>query len=112
MSSVTHIGPRDAVNIFEGLQASYAIPIHWGTFRLSYEAYDTPPRMLDLFVRCAGLSPERFSGKVIGRTMDVPAFRVSHKGAPSLDPATCREGAKDLRVHNSIYYRGVTVLAD
>src|SRR3546814_4307450 len=59
MSSGTHIGPRDAVKIFEGLKASYAIPIHWGTFRLSYEAYDTPPRMLDLFVRCAGLSAER-----------------------------------------------------
>ncbi|HEY9578821.1 MAG TPA: MBL fold metallo-hydrolase [Rhizorhapis sp.] len=98
MSSGTHIGPRDAVKIFEGLQASYAIPIHWGTFRLSYEAYDTPPRMLDLFVRCAGLSPERFSGKVIGRPMDVPAFSVSQKGAPSIDPANCREGSKALRV--------------
>src|SRR3546814_6422604 len=38
MSSGTHIGPRDAGKIFEGLKASYAIPIHWGTFCLSYEA--------------------------------------------------------------------------
>src|SRR3546814_4497684 len=83
--------------LFRSLQASYAIPIHWGTFRLSYEAYDTPPRMLDLFVRCAGLSPERFSGKVIGRPMNVPAFSVSQKGAPSIDPANCREGSKALR---------------
>src|SRR3546814_11153557 len=106
MSSGTHIGPRDAVKIFEGLQASYAIPIHWGTFRLSYEAYDTPPRMLDLFVRCAGLSPERFSGKVIGRPMDVPAFSVSQKGAPSIDQANCREGSKALWVLKSLYCCG------
>src|SRR3546814_16799911 len=58
MSSGTHIGPRDAVKIFEGLKASYAIHLHWGTFRLSSDAYDTPPRMLYLFVRCEGLSPE------------------------------------------------------
>src|SRR3546814_19941763 len=42
LSSGTHIGPGDAGKMFEGLQASYAILLHWGPFPLSYEAFTTP----------------------------------------------------------------------
>ncbi|MBK5265605.1 MAG: MBL fold metallo-hydrolase [Alphaproteobacteria bacterium] len=98
MSTSTHVGPREAVDIFDGLKASYAIPIHWATFRLSYEAYDTPPRMLDLFMRCAGLNPRRFGRQDIGRPITVPMYSASEKTAPSIDPAICRDGSKALRI--------------
>ena len=55
MGTGSHIGPVDAVEVFRRLGASSAIPIHWGTFRLSYEGYDTPPQLLDAAVRCAGM---------------------------------------------------------
>jgi L-ascorbate metabolism protein UlaG (beta-lactamase superfamily) len=50
----SHMGPVDAVEVYRRLHASRAIPIHWGTFRLSFEAYDTPPKLLAAATRCYG----------------------------------------------------------
>lgn len=55
MAADSHIGPVEAVEVFRRLGATTAIAVHWGTFRLSYEARDTPPRMLALAMRCAGM---------------------------------------------------------
>ncbi|AYJ86680.1 Zn-dependent hydrolase [Sphingomonas paeninsulae] len=52
MSIASHIGPIDAAEVFQRLGASRAIAIHWGTFRLSYEARDTPPKLLDAVMKC------------------------------------------------------------
>ncbi|WP_375286967.1 MBL fold metallo-hydrolase [Sphingomonas sp.] len=73
MASGSHIGPLDAVRVFDRLGASFALPIHWGTFRLSYEGHDTPPKMLAELMRCAG-EPQRFAPGVIGRGVEVPAY--------------------------------------
>ncbi|MDB5697044.1 MAG: Zn-dependent hydrolase, partial [Sphingomonas bacterium] len=59
MTTGSHIGPGDAVRVLDGLRATAALPIHWGTFRLSFEGWDTPPRMLDLMMACAGGPPGR-----------------------------------------------------
>ena len=74
MQSDAHIGPLQAVEAFRRLGASTAIPIHWGTFRLSYEQWDTPPRMLKLALRCAGIPAKRFAPLRIGQALSVPAF--------------------------------------
>jgi L-ascorbate metabolism protein UlaG (beta-lactamase superfamily) len=52
MSIASHIGPIDAAEVFQRLGASRAIAIHWGTFRLSYEARDTPAKLLDAVMNC------------------------------------------------------------
>jgi L-ascorbate metabolism protein UlaG (beta-lactamase superfamily) len=90
MGTGSHVGPIDAVKVFEGLRASRAVPIHWGTFRLSYEAYDTPPRMLTEAMRCAGHDPRRFAPVRIGQTVEVPPFSAPPKPKP-LGPA-CLNG--------------------
>lgn len=74
MASGSHIGPRDALRVWDGLGRPFALPIHWGTFRLSREAWDTPPRMLDAMQRCAGSAPARFAPVAIGAPVDVPAL--------------------------------------
>ena len=74
MVSGSHIGPIDAARVFHRLGASTAIPIHWGTFRLSYEQRDTPPKMLELALRCAGGDPARFAPPEMGRAVDVPPY--------------------------------------
>lgn len=76
----SHIGPIDAQKVFTGLGASHAIGIHWGTFRLSYEAWDTPPKLLREVMRCAGYAPGLFGTVAIGRTYDVPPY--AKPGAP------------------------------
>jgi L-ascorbate metabolism protein UlaG (beta-lactamase superfamily) len=37
-----HCNPEDAMQAFDDMQARYLVPIHWGTFRLSYEPIDEP----------------------------------------------------------------------
>ncbi|MES2445299.1 MAG: MBL fold metallo-hydrolase [Pseudomonadota bacterium] len=66
MEAGSHIGPRGAVQVWSGLGRPRAIPIHWGTFRLSWEGYRTPPAMLDAMLRCAGSDSARFAGVGIG----------------------------------------------
>jgi len=86
MASGSHIGPVDAVEIFRRLDAARAIPVHWGTFRLSWEAYDTPPKLLDAAMRCAGIDPARFAPVAIGAGIEVPPY-----APPPAAPATTRE---------------------
>jgi L-ascorbate metabolism protein UlaG (beta-lactamase superfamily) len=74
MASGSHVGPPQAVQIFERLGAATAIPIHWGTFRLSYEGYDTPPKLLDAAMRCSG-ARGRFAPVRLGQPVEVGPFR-------------------------------------
>ncbi|HEU6447505.1 MAG TPA: MBL fold metallo-hydrolase [Verrucomicrobiae bacterium] len=41
-----HIGPDEAIKAFKDLGAKWLVPMHYGTFRLSFEAMDEPPRWL------------------------------------------------------------------
>src|ERR1700723_1473922 len=41
-----HIGPDDAVRAFKDLRAKFFVPMHYGTFKLSFEEMDEPPRWL------------------------------------------------------------------
>jgi L-ascorbate metabolism protein UlaG (beta-lactamase superfamily) len=83
----SHIGPIKAERVFSRLGASFAMPIHWGTFRLSNEARDTPPRMLAEVMKCAGYAdPSAFAGQGIGVPVQVSAYRKPDvRSAP--DPA-------------------------
>jgi L-ascorbate metabolism protein UlaG (beta-lactamase superfamily) len=72
MAAGSHVGPVDAVEVYRRLGAAHAIAIHWGTFRLSYEGWDTPPRLLAAAEACTG--QRGFPAVRIGRTLDVPAF--------------------------------------
>lgn len=83
MAAGSHIGPIDAVRVFERLGAARAIGIHWGTFRLSYEAYDTPPRMLAAVMRCAGLPQSGlFDTARIGRPIEIAPYRPQPRVRP------------------------------
>ena len=72
MAAGSHIGPVDALEVYRRLGAARAIAVHWGTFRLSYEGWDTPPRLLAAAERCTG--QRGFDAVAIGRTLDIPAY--------------------------------------
>lgn len=72
MASGSHIGPKDAIRVWDGLGRSPALAVHWGTFRLSREGYATPPEMLRGMLRCAGEDPAVFAAHRIGETFAVP----------------------------------------
>ena len=82
MASGSHIGPADAVIAYQRSRAARAIPIHWGTFRLSFEGYDTPPRMLAAAMRCTGQSG--FAPVAIGAQTEIPVYE-SLASSPPID---------------------------
>lgn len=92
LANDSHIGPPEAVRIFQHLAPAQAIAIHWGTFRLSDEARDTPPALLGLFMACAGVDPARFSAPEPGIAMDIPAD-PARPVAPSRPAEDCAAGS-------------------
>lgn len=84
----SHIGPHHAVKVFDGLDAAYGLPIHWGTFQLSSEARETPPKMLALEAQCAGFNADSFARKEIGVPFMVPS-ETRETRLPANTPATC-----------------------
>lgn len=41
-----HMGPDEALKVFEDLGAKCFIPMHYGAFKLSFESMDAPPKWL------------------------------------------------------------------
>jgi L-ascorbate metabolism protein UlaG (beta-lactamase superfamily) len=41
-----HMGPDDAVKVFQDLRAQWLVPMHFGAFKLAFESMDEPPRWL------------------------------------------------------------------
>jgi L-ascorbate metabolism protein UlaG (beta-lactamase superfamily) len=87
----SHIGPIKAERIFAGLRASYAIPIHWGTFQLSNEARETPPKMLTEVMKCTGYRDiSLFATKDVGVSVMIPPF--AEVPTPPAPDAACLKG--------------------
>ncbi|MEI6871331.1 MAG: MBL fold metallo-hydrolase [Verrucomicrobiota bacterium] len=51
-----HMNPEEAVDAFVQLKAKFMVPMHYGTFRLSYEPLDEPPRRLLAAAQSQGLT--------------------------------------------------------
>ena len=67
-----HVDPGEAVQIHLDLAARRSIGIHWGTFSLTDEALDEPPRALAAERRKRGIADEAFSVMAIGETRRFP----------------------------------------
>jgi N-acyl-phosphatidylethanolamine-hydrolysing phospholipase D len=79
-----HVNPSEAVQIHRDLNAKRSIGIHWGTFELTDESLDAPPRALAEARRQAGLADEAFGVLAIGATQRLPR-RVPRPGAAQAD---------------------------
>lgn len=66
-----HCDPEEALAIFQALGAERAMACHWGTFRLTPEPYDEPPRRLAEALRQAGVAAERFVAPAAGGVVEI-----------------------------------------
>ena len=55
-----HINPEEAVKIHQDVQSRYSIGMHWGTFLLTTEDMDEPPRHLKKALQEANVSETEF----------------------------------------------------
>ena len=55
-----HVNPEEAVKIHQDVQSRYSIGQHWGTFSLTTEDMDEPPRYLSQALKKANISESEF----------------------------------------------------
>ncbi|HKI98743.1 MAG TPA: MBL fold metallo-hydrolase [bacterium] len=78
-----HINPAEAVRAHQDLRARQSVAMHWGTFELTDEPMDEPPRALAEALAADGVPPERFRVMGIGETLRLgPLLRRAPKDAP------------------------------
>lgn len=51
-----HMGPDEAMDVFREIGAKWFVPMHYGSFKLSFEDLDAPPRWLKEIALREGLS--------------------------------------------------------
>jgi L-ascorbate metabolism protein UlaG (beta-lactamase superfamily) len=67
-----HINPEEAVAIFETLKPAAALGVHWGTFQLTFEAINDPPRRLAALRKARGIPEQRFRATEVGQSWPAP----------------------------------------
>jgi N-acyl-phosphatidylethanolamine-hydrolysing phospholipase D len=72
-----HINPEEAVRIQQDLRARYSVAIHWGTFALSDEPLDEPPKSLARALAAARIPSERFFVMKHGETRKLSDLLVA-----------------------------------
>ncbi len=67
-----HMNPAEAYRAFVDLGARYLLPMHWGTFDLTDEPVDEPPRELARVLREQGADVERVRTLAVGERWKIP----------------------------------------
>jgi N-acyl-phosphatidylethanolamine-hydrolysing phospholipase D len=67
-----HVNVQEAVKIHRDLGAKRSLGVHWGTFELTDEALDVPPKVLAAVRAADGMRDEEFFVLAIGETRIVP----------------------------------------
>ncbi|MGL4197774.1 MAG: MBL fold metallo-hydrolase [Allorhizobium sp.] len=67
-----HQNPEEAIEGFRLSGASFGIGHHFGTFQLTNEGIDDPPKALVTAMSAAGIGNERFKGLRPGQQFEVP----------------------------------------
>ena len=67
-----HVNPSEAVQIHRDLGAQRSLAVHWGTFALTDESLDEPPRALAAARQAQGVADNDFFALAVGQTRVLP----------------------------------------
>lgn len=76
-----HVDPAQAVQIHQDLGAQRSLGVHWGTFELTDEPLDQPPRDLQTARDTAGIAPDAFFVLAIGETRTLQPRQAAPAGS-------------------------------
>ena len=76
----SHVNPEEAVAIHDAIGAKRTLGVHWGTFPLSDEPLDEPPRALAEARRLRGVPDDEFFLLPIGGTRVLEGRRIARPG--------------------------------
>jgi N-acyl-phosphatidylethanolamine-hydrolysing phospholipase D len=82
-----HVDPAEAVKIHREIAARCSLGVHWGTFELTDEPLDEPPRALAREAAAAGLPEDAFFVLAIGETRKIPPRGLNGPPAPASPPS-------------------------
>ena len=68
-----HVNPAEAVQVHKDLHAKRSVGVHWGTFELTDESLDQPPKDLATAAKAQNLKDGEFTVMAIGETRVLPA---------------------------------------
>jgi L-ascorbate metabolism protein UlaG (beta-lactamase superfamily) len=71
--SKQHMNPREALDAFRDLGARSVVAMHWGTFKLTDEPLDEPPRLFREEARARGLDDAAARLAAVGETITLGA---------------------------------------
>ncbi len=75
-----HVNVDEAIRIHHDLGAKRSLGVHWGTFALSDEALDEPPRALTAALQRQGMAAQDFCTIAIGETLRLPTRLAGARG--------------------------------
>ena len=70
-----HVNPEEAVRIHQDVSSRQSVAMHWGTFRLTEEPMDEPPKALAQALAAAHVAAEKFWVMQHGETRTLEALR-------------------------------------
>ncbi len=76
-----HVNVAEAVKIHADLGAKRSMGVHWGTFELTDEPLDEPPRVLAKHTADVGLSTDDFFTLAVGETRLIPQRSTANSSA-------------------------------
>ena len=68
-----HMEPEETIQAFQDLNAHILVPIHWGTFKVTDEPLDEPPKRLLKAAESQGISRDKIKILKVGETLKVPS---------------------------------------
>jgi L-ascorbate metabolism protein UlaG (beta-lactamase superfamily) len=74
-----HMNPEEALRAFVALGARTFVAMHWGTFKLSDEPLDEPPRRIEAERLRLGLPAERVRVPAVGETLTISVSGVENR---------------------------------
>jgi len=66
-----HVHPGEAVRIHQDIRSNKSLGIHWGTFKLTYEDYMEPPKLLKKYLQEFKLPEDEFVSINIGESVEL-----------------------------------------